>query len=301
LSEDILSHDSTTGKRDQKPLIPGGYILLSRRTLESGIMQKPPLYFKIWAWLLLRAQYTNYGDLRRGQVRTSIPEIQEAMSYYVGYRKEKPSKKEVWGVLEWLRNPSCAQSCEHPYEGNAKVTTAEPMIETTKVTHGMVINIVKYSYYQNPKNYEGNSVGNDEGTTKDARRKRQGNNSSKKDIRNKHKDVYTHIFEHWNSKDIIKHRSLNDRAKGSINAKLEDYTSEEICQAVDNYAAILRDDRYYFTYKWTLQEFLQRGFETFLTWEVAHQNYLKDEHEAPQGGEKKWRLLEDELRAQTLI
>jgi hypothetical protein len=125
--------------------------------------------------------------------------------------------------------------------------------------------------------------------------------TNKNDENDENKYVYTHIFEHWNSKDIIKHRSLNDRTKGSINAKLKDYTSEEICQAIDNYAAIVHDDRYYFTYRWTLQEFLQRGFETFLTWEVAHQNYLKDEIEAPQGGEKKCRLLEDELRAQTLI
>jgi hypothetical protein len=125
--------------------------------------------------------------------------------------------------------------------------------------------------------------------------------TNKNDKNGKNKKIYTHVFEHWNSKNIIKHRTLNDKTKRSINAKLKNYTSEEICQAIDNYAAIVHDDKYFFTYKWTLHEFLQRGFETFLIREVAHQNFLKDKAKISQGGEKTWRLLEDELMAQTLI
>jgi len=55
-------------------------------------------YFKIWTWLLLKAQHKDYGNLKRGQLITSIAEIQEAMSYKVGFRTEKPSKKQVWGA-----------------------------------------------------------------------------------------------------------------------------------------------------------------------------------------------------------
>ena len=165
-----------------QPLIPGGYIIIGRKVLNSAIMQKPPLYFKVWLWLLLNAQHKEYGSLKRGQLFTSIPEIQEAMSYKVGFRTEKPSKKQIWGVLEWLRNPIDDGVPRFPHEGNTKVTTTEPMIVTTKVTHGMVVTICKYDYYQTSKNYEGNTEGNDEGTMKDLRREQEGNNKNKNDI-----------------------------------------------------------------------------------------------------------------------
>jgi len=140
-----------------KPLIPGGYILLSRNLLESDIWSKPPLYLKVWVYLLSKAQHQDYKNLKRGQLRTSIPEIQEAMSYMVGYRKQKPSRKQVWSALEWLRNTHLDSNYEIRVNGTVNRTRGEPMIVTTKGTHGIVINIVNYGVYQEPKNYEGNN------------------------------------------------------------------------------------------------------------------------------------------------
>lgn len=155
-----------------QPEIPGGYILLARKLISSGIMQKPPEYLKVFVYLLLKANHSNGEGLKRGQGYVSIPELIENTAYKVGYRKEKTSKKKIWNILEWLRNP---------YEGNYEGTTKETMIETTKVTHGVVYTISNYEHYQNPKNYEGNDDGNDEGTTKELRRRRQGNNKYKND------------------------------------------------------------------------------------------------------------------------
>jgi len=84
------------------------------------------------------------------------------------------------------------------------------------------------------------------------------------------------VFEHWNSKDIIQHRKLTDKIKRAINGALRNYSADEICAAIDNYVAILTDDKYYWSYRWTLQDFLQRGIEKFLDFETAAQNYLKD-------------------------
>ncbi len=136
----------------KSPLIPGGYILLSRRIIEDQIWKKPPLYLKVWTWLLAKATRKGYGDLKPGQVRISIDEIREAMSYLAGYRKVKPSRKQVWNVVDYLRNP---------HERDAKGIAAV----TTKVTHGLIVTVCKYNHYQNPKNYEGNSEGNDEKDT----------------------------------------------------------------------------------------------------------------------------------------
>lgn len=163
-----------------KPLIEGGYILLSRKLIESEIMSKPPLYLKIWVWLLLNAQHTNYKGLERGSYKTSIPDIMDAMTYYVGYRKERPTKKEIFGVIEWLRNP---------HEGNGEGS----MMVTTKVTHGFVYKVQNYSVYQEPKNYEGN----DEGLTKVPMISNGGNNNNKngfKNVKNDKKKDMT-IFE----------------------------------------------------------------------------------------------------------
>lgn len=151
-----------------------GYILESKKILESRIWNKPPLYFKIWHYLLLKAQFSDSGNLKRGQLFTTINEIAEACSYYAGYRKVTPSKKEVWSVLEFLRNP-----CERD---NGEDRT-ETMIETTKVTHGIIVTICNYCKYQDPRSYERNTDGNDEIRTKELRNGQQGNN-----IKNEYKE-----------------------------------------------------------------------------------------------------------------
>lgn len=159
-----------------EPIIKGGYIIISRKIVESEIFKKPHLYLKVWVYLLTRAQHKDYKKLKRGQLVTSIPEIQEACSYYVGYRKETPSKKQIYNILEWLRNP---------HEGDDEGDDAGTMIVTTKGTQCTVVTIDKYSLYQDPKNYEGNSGGNDEKRTKRQRGERQGNNINKNDKNDK--------------------------------------------------------------------------------------------------------------------
>jgi len=61
------------------------------------------------------------------------------------------------------------------FEGNM----IEPMIETTKVTHGFIYTIVKYEHYQDAKNYESNNESSNEGIMKEQRRERGGNNKYK--------------------------------------------------------------------------------------------------------------------------
>ena len=90
----------------------------------------------------------------------------------------------------------------------------------------------------------------------------------------KHGEPKEIIFKHWNSKDIIRHRRLTDKIERAINGALRDYGEDEICRAIDTYALILKDDKYYWSYKWGLREFLQRGIDKFLDFDIASQNYL---------------------------
>ena len=114
--------------------IPGGYILLARKMLESAVMDKPPLYLKLWTWMLLQAKFKEDKKLQRGQFITSIHDMQEAMSHYVGYRKVTPTKRQIRSIYERFNEAS--------------------MTVTTKVTGGLLITILKYEEYQDPKNYE---------------------------------------------------------------------------------------------------------------------------------------------------
>ncbi len=93
------------------------------------------------------------------------------------------------------------------------------------------------------------------------------------------------IFDYWNSKKIIEHRKLTDKTTGKINSKLKDYSIEEIKIAIDNYYLILSDDNYFFSYKWTLDQFLDRGFESFKDLQTAKTNYLKKEINNGNGNE----------------
>mgnify|MGYP001393498705 CR=1 FL=1 len=69
-------------------------------------------------------------------------------------------------------------------------------------------------------------------------------------------NIYT-IFEFWNEKNIIKHRKMNQRMKSHINARLQEYSLEELKKAISNYKNILTSSEYYWTHKWTLEDFMK--------------------------------------------
>ena len=207
-----------------------GYILESKSILESEIWKKPPLYFKVWHYLLLKAQFSDKGNLKRGQIFTSINEIAEACSYYVGFRKVTPTRKEIWSILEFLRNPD-----EGDNERNEKGT----MVETMKVTHGIVVTICNYNKYQDPKSYEGNDEGYDETPVKERRNGQQGNNIKneyeKKKEDNKiptvsRKEDYQKIIDmyHEECPSLPAVRVLTDERKKKIKARLSKHSEDEI-------------------------------------------------------------------------
>ena len=134
-----------------------GYILLSRKITTSDIFHKPPLYLKVWIYLLSYAQYKDYKGLKKGQLWVSIDKIREDLCWYIGYRKVMPTRDEIYNVIEWLR--FCGESND---ESDKKAM----MITTTRATRGLLVNIENYAYYQDAKNYENNDDDNNEEVTK---------------------------------------------------------------------------------------------------------------------------------------
>ena len=101
--------------------------------------------------------------------------------------------------------------------------------------------------------------------------------SKLKETKLKESSNYTIIFNHWNSKNIRVHRKLTYDIKQAINARIKDFSLDEILQSIDNYALILHGEEYgLMTYHWTLKEFLTgERVEKFLDLDIAKSNYRK--------------------------
>jgi len=89
------------------------------------------------------------------------------------------------------------------------------------------------------------------------------------------KDI-TVVFEKWNALKIIQHRDLA-KLKPNIGAFLKKYKLDEIVTAMDNYALVFFGDEYYWTYKWGLKDFLQRGIDRFIPINFKIKDFLKRE------------------------
>ena len=122
-----------------------GCILLARKMLDSDLMDQSPLVVKLWVWLLLKANWKDRDKLHRGQLVTTIAEMQEALSYYAGWRKVMPTKDET----------------RTAYESLTKATR----ITTRRTTRGMVITILNYNLYQNTLAYASHTADHKEPVT----------------------------------------------------------------------------------------------------------------------------------------
>ena len=223
-------------KAHENQLIPGGYILLSRKIIDSAIMKKPPLYLKVWVYLLSRAQWQTYKGLSRGQLYTSYQEIREATSWYEGARKEMPSRDKIYNVLEWLR-------CEHESDAESvsKATTKATMIKTTKATRGILINIENYCIYQDSKNYESNTENISKATPKAGRKRAEADTINEESNKNNNYS-YQNLFDYYNTLGLTKHRKLTPEMKKAIDRAqhMGCYSWDDLKTLLDRHAYIVK-------------------------------------------------------------
>ena len=172
--------------------IPGGYILFARKFLGTDIMDKPPLWTKLFLWMLLKASRKDgYKGLKVGQLETSIAKMQEAMTHFVGYRKQVPTRKQIRVIYEGLAKGTT--------KGTTKGTHQDPMISVAKGTRGMIITILNYEKYQEPKNYQGHPKKpppkRNEGPREKSTKEFWGAHLiNRQEVYNKYKKICKHIF-----------------------------------------------------------------------------------------------------------
>lgn len=71
--------------------------------------------------------------------------------------------------------------------------------------------------------------------------------------------AFTKIFDLWNSKNIIKHKKVTDSMVRAYKKALKTYTDNEIVEAIENYNKCLNDDNFYYSHKFTLENFLKQS------------------------------------------
>lgn len=96
------------------------------------------------------------------------------------------------------------------------------------------------------------------------------------------------IYEHYLSKNIIRHQKLTSTMKTAIRARLKDYTVDQIKKAIDNYATVLKSDKHWFTHKYPLADLMRdKDLRKFLDEADPFYNYAKNEYKFKQQVEPK--------------
>lgn len=152
--------------------IKGGYYIKARRIQESEIAHSPPHFREIWDWLLKEANHKdNKVDgkiIERGQCFCTYNSILDGLSWKVGWRKQRYKKSGCENAMKFLRSRS--------------------MVTTTKTTRGIIVTILNYNKYQDPKNYESHNESHNESCdspqTPDAINKNEKNDKKKERKKN---------------------------------------------------------------------------------------------------------------------
>lgn len=78
--------------------------------------------------------------------------------------------------------------------------------------------------------------------------------------------IYDQFLEKWNGQEIIIHKKITTKTKSAINAVLKnkDYSQKEIFTAIENYGIVVKSKAFYWTHKFTLEDFLKRGVSKFV-------------------------------------
>lgn len=170
------SHGMSGSQASDKLPIPGGYYLKARKIQDSEIAHAPPHIREIWDWLLKEANHADakIGDkvIKRGQCVRSYKDIQEGLSWHIGWRKKTYSKDDCETAMKWL--------------------TKHTMVTTQKTTRGMLVTVINYDLYQNPHNYENHTE-----TGRKTTRKPQTRHTINKNEKNEKNETYVASFAHF--------------------------------------------------------------------------------------------------------
>ncbi len=118
-------------------MIPDGATIWARKTLDSEIFRKADKWFKIWFYLVNRANHKDKGRFKRGQCWLSYELITMATG---------ATKDQIKHCIKYMKD--------------------EGMLATQKATRGFYITIANYDTYQDLNNYESHTESHTKATQK---------------------------------------------------------------------------------------------------------------------------------------
>jgi len=129
----------------------GGYTMWARKTIDSEVFkEKPAEWFKIWFFLVNKANHSDNGKFKRSECFTTYAEI---------ISEATVTRHQVDQFIRWSKK--------------------ERMLTTRKTTRGMYVKVLNYNRYQAPETYK-NDTKNEVKTI----RKRQRNDTIHKNDKN---------------------------------------------------------------------------------------------------------------------
>lgn len=113
--------------------------------------------------------------------------------------------------------------------------------------------------------------------------------STKRLLSYSYSNSISNIFYYWNDKNIIKHREISTDTEKEITKALKKYSEEQILCYIDRYAKVLKDENYFFSYKWTLSQFLSRkdGISSFTDEGSKWVNYIQSNPNRAEADERR--------------
>ncbi len=230
-----------------------GYVKLHRKLLDSRVWKNDKL-FKLWVYCLLKATHRPcWVEVTTGRGKTEV--LLQPGQFIFGSKKTANDLGQKW---------------QSTYKRLVKLKNMGNL-KTQNKTHYTLVTVCNWDIYQGVKNENEN----------------QNENPSKTQVKHtiinkKKKNIYIVIFDHWNTLKIIQHRKLTNKIKTKIKSALRDFSEEGIIKAIDNYSTVLLSDEYFFDYRWTLEDFLDRGLAKFVEEADPLSNFLKDKNKDDQ-------------------
>ena len=158
-----LEEDDNSKGISQNDFIPGGSFNIARQIFSSEIWLKPPLYLKVWIWIIGQANHAdrtkNNRTYRRGELITIYEDIIKGIAYYFNRSHIMPTLKQVRIILQWLESEGMI--ILEPLRANdptERLTRADPRADLktrTRAYLGIRISVINYNTYQDLKSYKG--------------------------------------------------------------------------------------------------------------------------------------------------
>lgn len=239
------------------------------RTIFENDLWADVIKFRLFFYIVGKAVFSDNGimhagiHLERGQYLRSLRNLQDDLAYREG-RGNAVKKYPLTTIQRKIKS-----------------LEKEERITTKSTEYGTLFTVVNYALYQGFDNYKNNSMEQQRYSDGTEMEQRWNNNKNVKNVKNvKNDNKYIHdLFDHYCSKNIINHKKITEPMIRAVNARLKDYSFEDLKQAIDNYATVFSSDEYWFTHKYPFADFMRdKDIRKFVIEADPLNNFARDKN-----------------------